>query len=93
MTYIVHPTSQAQMERDAANAKAAESKAGAEAKAKGAAAPAPRPAVIVPPQAMTGDRQVIDLGDGMEVAGRCSSAGPTPAATSRSTCPRARSCS
>jgi cyclase len=67
VTYIVHPASKAQMERDAANAKAAESKASAEAKAKGAAAPAPRPAVIVPSQAMTGDRQTIDLGDGMEV--------------------------
>ncbi len=41
-------------------------KASAEAEAKGAAAPAPRPAVIVPPTAMTGDKQVVDLGDGME---------------------------
>jgi cyclase len=66
VTYIVHPTSKAQMERDAANAKAAESKGNAEAKAKGTAAP-PRPPVIVPPQAMTGDRETVDLGDGMEV--------------------------
>jgi cyclase len=67
VTYIVHPTSKAQMERDAANAKGAEGKAAAEAKAKGAPAPAPRPAAVVPPTAMTGDRQTIDLGDGMEV--------------------------
>lgn len=67
MTYIVHPNSKAQMERDAANAKGGEAKAIAEAKAKGAPAPTPRAAVIVPPTAMTGDRQVVDLGDGMEV--------------------------
>jgi cyclase len=67
VTYIVHPNSKAQMERDAANAKGAQAKAMADAKAKGAPAPAPRAAVIVPPAAMTGDRQVIDLGDGMEV--------------------------
>jgi cyclase len=65
--YIVHPTSKAQMERDAANATAATAKAAAEAKAKGAASPAARPPVIVPSEAMTGDRQTIDLGDGMEV--------------------------
>ena len=67
VTFIVHPTSKAQLERDAANAKGADAKAIAEAKAKGAAAPAARAPVIVPPTAMTGDRQVVDLGDGMQV--------------------------
>ena len=66
VTFIVHPNSRAQMERDAANAQAASDKAMAEAKAKGAPAPA-RPPVIVPPTAMTGDRQVVDLGGGVEV--------------------------
>jgi glyoxylase-like metal-dependent hydrolase (beta-lactamase superfamily II) len=67
VTFIVHPTSKAQIERDAAAAKGADAKAAAEAKAKGAPAPAARAPVIVPPTAMTGDRQVVDLGDGMEV--------------------------
>lgn len=67
VTFIVHPRSKAQLERDAANAKAAGEKAASEAKAKGAAAPVARPPVIVPPSAMAGDKQVIDLGDGMEV--------------------------
>ena len=66
VTFIVHPNSRAQMERDAANARAASDKAAAEAKAKGSPAPA-RPPVIVPPTAMTGDRQVVDLGGGVEV--------------------------
>jgi glyoxylase-like metal-dependent hydrolase (beta-lactamase superfamily II) len=54
VTFIVHPRSKAQLERDAANARAAAEKA-------------PRPAVIVPPTAMTGVRQAIDLGNGVEV--------------------------
>ncbi len=66
LTYIVHPTSRAQMERDAASAMGANLKAAAEALTKGQPAPAPRPPVIVPPAAMTGDRQVIDVG-GIEV--------------------------
>ena len=66
LTYIVHPTSRAQMERDAATAMGANLKAAAEALTKGQPAPPPRPPVIVPPAAMTGDRQVIDLG-GLEV--------------------------
>lgn len=61
ITYIVHPTSRAQLERDAATAKAASEKAAAEAVTKGAAAGAPR-IVIVPPAAMTGDTQVLDIG-------------------------------
>jgi glyoxylase-like metal-dependent hydrolase (beta-lactamase superfamily II) len=43
ITYIVHPTSRAQLERDAANAK-------------------PPRVVVVPPHAMTGDKQVVDVG-------------------------------
>ena len=61
ITYIVHPASRVQLERDAANAKAANEKAVTEAAAKGAPAPTPR-VVIVPPTAMTGDKQVVDLG-------------------------------
>jgi glyoxylase-like metal-dependent hydrolase (beta-lactamase superfamily II) len=62
LTYIVHPTSRAQMERDAATAMGANLKAAAEAISKGQPAPTPRPPVIVPPSAMTADRQVLDLG-------------------------------
>ena len=61
ITYIVHPTSRAQLERDALTATAANDKAAAAAAASGAPAPVPR-IVIVPPAAMTGDKQVIDLG-------------------------------
>jgi cyclase len=50
ITYIVHPTSKAQMERDANNPKRQPS----------------APPVVVPPTAMTGDKQVIDVG-GIEV--------------------------
>lgn len=50
ITYIVHPTSKAQMERDAANANR-------NPKA---------PPVVVPPTAMTGDKEVVDVG-GIEV--------------------------
>jgi len=66
LTYIVHPTSRAQMERDAATAMGANLKAAAEAITSGKPAPQPRPPVIVPPAAMTGDRQTLDLG-GIEV--------------------------
>jgi glyoxylase-like metal-dependent hydrolase (beta-lactamase superfamily II) len=62
LTYIVSPASRAQLERDAANAKASNEKNAAAAAAKGQPAPAPR-VVIVPPAAMTGDRQVVNLGD------------------------------
>jgi len=61
ITYIVHPTSRAQLERDAANAKAANEKAIAAATAKGAPAPILR-VVVVPPTAMSGDKQVVDVG-------------------------------
>jgi glyoxylase-like metal-dependent hydrolase (beta-lactamase superfamily II) len=62
ISWVVHPTSRAQMERDAGNAKAANEKAAAAAEASGKPAPAPR-VVIVPPAAMVGDKQVIDLGN------------------------------
>ena len=61
ITYIVHPNSRAQLERDAATAKAAHEKATAEAAAKGMPAPTPR-VVIVPAAAMSGDKQVVDVG-------------------------------
>jgi glyoxylase-like metal-dependent hydrolase (beta-lactamase superfamily II) len=66
LTYIVHPTSRAQMARDAATAMGANLKAAAEAITAGKPAPTPRPPVVVPPAAMTGDRQILDLG-GIEV--------------------------
>jgi cyclase len=66
VTYVVHPASRAQLERDAATAMGANLKAAAEAITAGKPPPTPRPPVIVPPQAMTGDREVIDVG-GLEV--------------------------
>lgn len=62
ITYVVHANSRAQMERDAANAKGAAAKAAADAAAKGVPAPAPRPQAVLPPTAMAGDKQVIDVG-------------------------------
>jgi len=62
LTYIIHPSSRAQMERDAATVMGQNLKAAAEAMTKKAAPPVLRPAVVVPPVAMTGERQVIDLG-------------------------------
>jgi glyoxylase-like metal-dependent hydrolase (beta-lactamase superfamily II) len=59
--WIVHPTSRAQLERDSAAAATANARAVADATTKGAPAPAPR-VVIVPPAAMTGDREVVDVG-------------------------------
>jgi cyclase len=50
ITYIVSPASKAQLERDAANPKRAPN----------------APPVVVPPAAMTGDRQVVNIG-GTEV--------------------------
>ncbi len=66
VTYIVHPTSRAQLERDAATVMGQNLKAAAEAMTKGGPPPTPRPQVIVPPTAMSGDRQTVDVG-GMEV--------------------------
>jgi glyoxylase-like metal-dependent hydrolase (beta-lactamase superfamily II) len=51
ISYIVHPTSRAQLVRDSAAAVAAAGRSGQ-----------PPRVVIVPPQAMTGDKQTIDLG-------------------------------
>jgi cyclase len=66
ITFIVHPNARAQMERDAATVMGQNLKAAADAITRGATPPAPRPPVIVPPTAMAGDRETIDLG-GMEV--------------------------
>ena len=51
ITYIVHPTSRAQLVRDSASAVASAGRSGQPARV-----------VIVPPRAMTGDRETIDLG-------------------------------
>jgi cyclase len=66
LTYFIHPTSRAQLERDAASTMGANLKAAAEAVTKGQPLPTPRPPVAVPPTAMSGERQVVDLG-GMDV--------------------------
>lgn len=62
ITFIVHPTSRAQLERDAATVMGQNLKAAADAITKGLPPPTPRPPVIVPPTAMAGDREVIDVG-------------------------------
>jgi len=65
--WIVHPTSKAQLERDSAAAAVTNARAAADASIKGSPSPAPAPRVmVVPPAAMTGDREVIDVG-GIEV--------------------------
>jgi cyclase len=51
LTYIVHPTSKQQMEREAGTS------TGRAASARGGS-----PRVVVPPVAMTSDRQVVDVG-------------------------------
>ncbi|MGH7471829.1 MAG: MBL fold metallo-hydrolase [Longimicrobiales bacterium] len=61
VTYIVHPTSRLQLERDAAAASAAHETAAAAASTRGTPPPAQR-VVIVPPAAMTSDREVVDVG-------------------------------
>ena len=66
VTYLVHPTSRGQLERDAATVMGQNLKAAAEAMMKGGPPPTPRPPVVVPPAAMSGERQSIDVG-GMEV--------------------------
>jgi cyclase len=59
--YIVHRTSQQQLARDAAAANEAHERAASAARAAGNAVPAPR-VVVVPPDAMTSDRELIDVG-------------------------------
>ena len=66
ITFIVHPNSRAIMERDAATVMGQNLKAAAEAMTKGGPPPTLRPAVVVPPTAMAGDRETIDVG-GIEV--------------------------
>ena len=61
ITYVVSPASKAQLERDKASAEAANERAAADAKAKGTAASAMR-VVIVPPTAMSSDKETIDVG-------------------------------
>ncbi|MBK8248504.1 MAG: hypothetical protein IPK85_14015 [Gemmatimonadetes bacterium] len=61
ITYIVHPTSRAQLVRDSASAATSHARAVAEAAARGASAPEPR-RVVVAPTAMTSDRERVDLG-------------------------------
>ena len=61
VTYIVHPTSRAQLVRDSAAAATANARAAADAAGRGSAAPAPR-VVVVPRSAMTGDEQTVDVG-------------------------------
>jgi glyoxylase-like metal-dependent hydrolase (beta-lactamase superfamily II) len=62
ITYIVSPASLKQLQADAENARGAAEKAKAEAAAKGTPVFAPRPPVVVPPAAMTSDKQVVDVG-------------------------------
>jgi glyoxylase-like metal-dependent hydrolase (beta-lactamase superfamily II) len=68
VTFIVHPTSRLQLERDAAAAQAANERARATANTSGAGAAQPR-VVVVPTTAMTSDRQMVDVG-GMAVEAR-----------------------
>ena len=66
ITYIVHPTSRAQLERDAATVMGQNLKAAAEALTKGATPPHRARRSSCRPTAMTGERQTIDVG-GIEV--------------------------
>lgn len=66
IAFIVHPTSRANLERDAATVMGQNLKAAAEAMTKGGPPPTLRPTVVVPPAAMTGERETIDVG-GIEV--------------------------
>ena len=61
ITWIVHPTSRAQLERDSAAAASANARAAADAAAKGTA-PAAARVVVVPPVSMKADREVVDVG-------------------------------
>lgn len=59
--FIVHPTSRAQLQRDSASAAAADARTAADSAKAGRPAPAPR-VVVVPPVAMTSDREQVDVG-------------------------------
>ena len=59
--FFVHPTSRAQLVRDSTAAQAANQRAAADSAARGAPAPEPR-VVVVPPTAMTSDRETVDIG-------------------------------
>ncbi len=59
--YIVHPTSRAQLERDSAAAATADARAAADSAKAGRPAPPPR-VVVVPPVAMTSDREQVNIG-------------------------------
>ena len=61
ITWIVHPTSRVQLERDSAAAASANARAAADAAAKGTA-PAAARVVVVPPVSMKADREVVDVG-------------------------------
>ena len=61
ITYVVSPASKAQLEKDKASADAANERAAATAKTNGTAAAAPR-VVVVPPVAMTSNKETIDVG-------------------------------
>jgi glyoxylase-like metal-dependent hydrolase (beta-lactamase superfamily II) len=61
LTWVVHPTSRAQLVRDSSAAAAAHQRASADSAAIGRPAPAAR-VVVVPPSAMRADRQTIDVG-------------------------------
>lgn len=59
VTWIVHPNSQRQLQQDAVAADAANARTGSSA---AGATPSPPRLVVVPPQAMTGDREQVDVG-------------------------------
>lgn len=62
--FVVHPTSRAQLQRDSASAALADARATADSAKAGRPAP-PRRVVVVPPVAMTSDREQIDVGGRM----------------------------
>ena len=61
ITFVVSPASKAQLEKDKAAADTRNERAAADAKTKGTAAPTPS-VVVVPPTAMTSDKETIDVG-------------------------------
>jgi cyclase len=61
ITFVVSPASKAQLEKDKASADARTARAAVDAKAKGNPAPVPTQ-VVVPPTAMTSDKETIDVG-------------------------------